>query len=161
MIPKWVAKTKKNHRGCAAVFSLASTRSSKLGSLSLMFLQKLKDWDYLRWSQSGWLKPRKNHRGSAAIFSLAPTSSSKLVSLSLMKKPAVSRRFFLVCGERGIRTPGPLTVNGFQDRRNRPLCHLSAAKVILRILETKNLWIIYPFYSFLTVYFFVFQGQNW
>ncbi len=30
-------------------------------------------------------------------------------------------------GERGIRTPGPLTVNGFQDRRNRPLCHLSGA----------------------------------
>ncbi len=27
--------------------------------------------------------------------------------------------------ERGIRTPGPLTVNGFQDRRIRPLCHLS------------------------------------
>jgi hypothetical protein len=28
-------------------------------------------------------------------------------------------------GEGGIRTPGPLTVNGFQDRRIRPLCHLS------------------------------------
>ncbi len=32
-------------------------------------------------------------------------------------------------GERGIRTPGGVTLNGFQDRRNRPLCHLSAAKV--------------------------------
>ena len=28
-------------------------------------------------------------------------------------------------GEGGIRTPGPVTVNGFQDRRVRPLCHLS------------------------------------
>ena len=28
-------------------------------------------------------------------------------------------------GERGIRTPGPVTVNGFQDRRIRPLCQLS------------------------------------
>ncbi len=28
-------------------------------------------------------------------------------------------------GKRGIRTPGPSQVNGFQDRRNRPLCHLS------------------------------------
>ena len=28
-------------------------------------------------------------------------------------------------GERGIRTPGPVTVNGFQDRRIRPLCHFS------------------------------------
>jgi hypothetical protein len=32
-------------------------------------------------------------------------------------------------GERGIRTPGPVTVNGFQDRRIRPLCHLSGANV--------------------------------
>ena len=32
-------------------------------------------------------------------------------------------------GERGIRTPGPLQVNGFQDRRNRPLCHLSGGKI--------------------------------
>ena len=30
-----------------------------------------------------------------------------------------------LCRERGIRTPGPVTVNGFQDRRIRPLCHLS------------------------------------
>ena len=31
-------------------------------------------------------------------------------------------------GERGIRTPGGLHLNGFQDRRNRPLCHLSVGK---------------------------------
>jgi hypothetical protein len=40
---------------------------------------------------------------------------------------------FFIGGERGIRTPGPVTVNGFQDRRIRPLCHLSAAKVIQQI----------------------------
>ena len=28
-------------------------------------------------------------------------------------------------GERGIRTPGSVTFVGFQDRCNRPLCHLS------------------------------------
>ena len=28
-------------------------------------------------------------------------------------------------GERGIRTPGGVTLNGFQDHRIRPLCHLS------------------------------------
>ena len=28
-------------------------------------------------------------------------------------------------GERGIRTPGTLRYDGFQDRCNRPLCHLS------------------------------------
>ena len=31
----------------------------------------------------------------------------------------------ICCGEGGIRTPGPVKVNGFQDRRDRPLCHLS------------------------------------
>ena len=28
-------------------------------------------------------------------------------------------------GEKGIRTPEGLLLNGFQDRRIRPLCHLS------------------------------------
>ena len=28
-------------------------------------------------------------------------------------------------GERGIRTPGPVKINSFQDCRIRPLCHLS------------------------------------
>ena len=31
-------------------------------------------------------------------------------------------------GKRGIRTPGPVKINGFQDRRIRPLCHLSVCK---------------------------------
>jgi hypothetical protein len=38
-----------------------------------------------------------------------------------------------VCGEGGIRTPGGVTLNGFQDRRIKPLCHLSrfgSAKII-------------------------------
>ena len=35
------------------------------------------------------------------------------------------RALFGFGGERGIRTPGGVTLNGFQDRRNRPLCHLS------------------------------------
>ncbi len=37
-------------------------------------------------------------------------------------------------GEGGIRTPGPLTVNGFQDRRIRPLCHLSVRPEVYKIL---------------------------
>ena len=36
-------------------------------------------------------------------------------------------------GERGIRTPGPVTVNGFQDRRFKPLSHLSGAKIGARV----------------------------
>lgn len=34
-------------------------------------------------------------------------------------------RHIHLSGETGIRTPGPVTVNGFQDRRIKPLCHLS------------------------------------
>lgn len=37
---------------------------------------------------------------------------------------------FLFGGELGIRTPGPVTVNSFQDCRNRPLCQLSGCKII-------------------------------
>ena len=33
--------------------------------------------------------------------------------------------FSVFGGEGGIRTPGTSQFNGFQDRRNRPLCHLS------------------------------------
>ena len=33
--------------------------------------------------------------------------------------------YTLISGEGGIRTPGSSHFNGFQDRRNRPLCHLS------------------------------------
>ena len=45
-------------------------------------------------------------------------------------------------GERGIRTPGPFTVNGFQDRRNRPLCHLSGANVRVALFLSKSLGLI-------------------
>ncbi len=38
--------------------------------------------------------------------------------------------FQLIGGELGIRTPGPVTVNSFQDCRIRPLCQLSAANVV-------------------------------
>ena len=44
------------------------------------------------------------------------------------KKQCKSRKcliYTVLGGERGIRTPGGVTLNGFQDRRNRPLCHLS------------------------------------
>ena len=48
-----------------------------------------------------------------------------------------------ICGETGIRTPGTSRYNGFQDRRNRPLCHLSktplgSASVFLRRCKGTN-----------------------
>ena len=45
------------------------------------------------------------------------------------EKPTAKELWVSFCGEGGIRTPGGITLNGFQDRRNRPLCHFSGAKV--------------------------------
>jgi hypothetical protein len=46
--------------------------------------------------------------------------------------------FLISGGERGIRTPGSITYNGFQDRRIKPLCHLSAGKISTIYGVTKN-----------------------
>ena len=48
-------------------------------------------------------------------------------------EPYRTRSSFLACGERGIRTPGASQLNGFQDRRNRPLCHLSSSECACRM----------------------------
>ncbi len=49
-----------------------------------------------------------------------------LLRLSLILKLSLEVETW--CGERGIRTPGTLPYNGFQDRRIRPLCHFSEGK---------------------------------
>ena len=67
--------------------------------------------------------------GLAAVFFVSMYSLKQAWLIQKTKKP----RNYVVLnsfgGERGIRTPGPVTVNSFQDYRNRPLCHLSAANV--------------------------------
>ena len=45
--------------------------------------------------------------------------------LTGIKKPAMLLVFKFYGGEAGIRTLGGLPLNGFQDRRFRPLSHLS------------------------------------
>ena len=63
-----------------------------------------------------------------AIYKKSRDVTSLLIS-AFTRFPELS-----ACGERGIRTPGTSQFNGFQDRRNRPLCHLSSksgAKVLL------------------------------
>ncbi len=71
----------------------------------------------------------KNSKLDLRSIFLSPQSlANKFASLSGIKKPA-NAGFEFFSGERGIRTPGPVTVNSFQDCRNRPLCQLSAAKV--------------------------------
>ena len=63
-----------------------------------------------------------------------------------------------LCGKRGIRTPGPSQVNGFQDRRDRPLRHLSligTKSVILPFCPKKHAKVSYFFekYKFIFSFF--------
>ena len=52
-------------------------------------------------------------------------------------------------GETGIRTPGTSRYNGFQDRRNRPLCHLS--KTLLGVLLFSKAMQRYGFFLYLQI----------
>ena len=70
------------------------------------------------------------------IYILAPNLAPKKINPCKL----VTYRDF--CGERGIRTPGPITVNGFQDRRIRPLCHLSIKNTII-VFNGANIQIFY------------------
>ncbi len=45
--------------------------------------------------------------------------------INITKKSSISTA---LSGKRGIRTPGASQLIGFQDRRIRPLCHLSERK---------------------------------
>ena len=48
-----------------------------------------------------------------------------LTNKKKFRKVKTLRNLHSLRGETGIRTPGASQHNGFQDRRNRPLCHLS------------------------------------
>ena len=65
---------------------------------------------------------------NAAFLCAAVRSSASGQRPSAHKKGNAVWRCLFACGERGIRTPGPVKVNGFQDRRDRPLRHLSGGK---------------------------------
>jgi GWxTD domain-containing protein len=56
-----------------------------------------------------------------------------------MKKSREKRDLVsFVCGERGIRTPGGITHNSFQDCRIRPLCHFSGGKSTIFLFPQVN-----------------------
>ena len=68
---------------------------------------------------------RSIHAFQACLFNHSSTSP---YNYQLEKKLSIkteSSKKLLSSGETGIRTPGTSQYNGFQDRRNRPLCHLS------------------------------------
>jgi hypothetical protein len=67
----------------------------------------------------------------SAFLSAYPNSNEFGFSTSKKKSRNENCGTFAFSGERGIRTPGTLQYNSFQDCRIRPLCHFSAAKVVI------------------------------
>ena len=66
----------------------------------------------------------------------------RVAKLSLPNRSALLRWFesagVLKCGgEQRIRTPGTFRFNGFQDRRDRPLCQLSIFDFIMQTFDVK------------------------
>src|SRR5690606_40722857 len=62
----------------------------------------------------------------ARIFSCKISIFSPIPSTK-QQNPCESVDYKGFSGERGIRTPGGVTLNSFQDCRIRPLCHFSLA----------------------------------
>lgn len=90
------------------------------------------------------MQSKMKNRTSCRAFFISRIPCKRTCGTREMKK-APSGSFIFDCGERGIRTPGGVTLNGFQDRRIRPLCHLSGANIRSQSLYSeqflKNLWI--------------------
>ena len=81
---------------------------------------------------------QKTKSGMLCRKSQYPEKTNKLVFPGYFLLYAGYPALLVFCGgERGIRTPGPSQANGFQDRRIRPLCHLSSSETDAKI--RKNL----------------------
>ena len=80
-----------------------------------------------------------------------------------IKAPFENSKSALQGGETGIRTPGTSRYNGFQDRRNRPLCHLSKtsfevlylSKAMQRYRFFLNMQSFWVFFSKKKFFFFI------
>ena len=74
---------------------------------------------------------RQRQETQISAIEQAPESgacSSPPFRIETYKKECNLNVALFLGGKRGIRTPGASQLNGFQDRRNRPLCHLSGDK---------------------------------
>ena len=65
------------------------------------------------------------------------------------------------CGERGIRTPGTSRYDGFQDRCNRPLYHLSLQDDQLGFLKRLQRYDYFFFLPNIYETFFDFSLKKW
>ena len=85
---------------------------------------------FSRWQHSKNMLTKRERRSFFFFASIYLKNSKKIHPTFIFgcKKGCKSRNYLiytLFCGEGGIRTPGTSQYVGFQDRCNRPLCHLS------------------------------------
>ena len=92
------------------------------------------------------IKRKKNERYSAVTRPFIQPCPLKCPPVK--HKPRFQAGNGVYCRERGIRTPGPVTVSGFQDRRNRPLCQLSLKNYELKGVNYKLPFCISKFILF-------------
>ena len=85
--------------------------------------------DSLRASQSEILTKHKNPNSFKEFCLFYFPKKHKQVWFFWEIKNPQQTLWVSFCGERGIRTPGPVTVNSFQDCRIRPLCHFSRSLI--------------------------------
>ena len=108
------------------------------------FVRKRPEWRGIAdpFAAAGGLARKKPLLCKALFVRFQPFAGKQSTAFSKQKKRRHLCRLFS-CGERGIRTPGGVTLNGFQDRRIRPLCHLSneGAKITFFSLSATK-----PFY---------------
>ena len=91
---------------------------------SLFFILYSKKGDYFQWSRMGVLSKEKRHLAMPIPFFIPLHLWEWILNIWGIKKAETKVSAFL-CGERGIRTPGGVTLAGFQDQCIRPLCHFS------------------------------------
>ncbi len=128
----WVLSLSGGERDCLrfAQTSIEFHQKIKCWASPLSFFM-LSLWDYFMIPFGGNLVSKAMPLRGIGFFCFEYSLEPSVQTRTKQKKPAHCAGFWN-CGERGIRTPGPVTVNGFQDRRIRPLCHLSDAKVKLQ-----------------------------
>ena len=93
----------------------------------------------------------------------SPTSIELQPWIRLIKKKSpVNRKIYrTLCGERGIRTPGTSRYDGFQDRCNRPLYHLSLQDDQLGFLKRLQRYDYFFFLPNIYETFFDFSLKKW
>ncbi len=103
---------------------------SKLYELACSFIENpLKLWD------TGQLEHK--HAVLKLVFSAPPQYTRNQgftnpnLSLPFKALSGLNGQLGQDGGEGGIRTPGTVKPNGFQDRRIRPLCHLSICRCVI------------------------------